>query len=177
MPTETHAPGAGPPQSFEQLGLQSESLGAIQQLRWQAPTPVQARSIPLLRAGKDVAVQAHTGSGKTAAYGIPLLERLDPDRQEAQALVLVPTRELALQVADHLHSLGRGRRARIACVYGGASITAQLETLRQRATVLVATPGRLLDFMNRGAVRLSGVRTVVLDEADRMLDMGFLPDV
>jgi ATP-dependent RNA helicase DeaD len=129
-------------------------------------------------AGRDVAVQAHTGSGKTAAYGLPLVERADPQAHgRPQALVLVPTRELALQVAGHLQALARGRRLRVACVYGGGSVTAQLEQLRRRPHALVATPGRLLDFLGRGAVRLDSARTVVVDEADRMLEVGFLPDV
>lgn len=163
--------------AFEKLALSPTTLQGVRFFRWTSPTPVQLRVIPLLLAGRDVAVQAQTGSGKTAAYGLPLLERLAIPVPHPQALVLVPTRELALQVAEHLRLLGRGRRARVACVYGGASIAAQLEVLRSAPQVLVATPGRLLDFLGRGAVHLGSVRTVVLDEADRMLDMGFLPDV
>jgi ATP-dependent RNA helicase DeaD len=129
-------------------------------------------------SGRDVAVQAQTGSGKTAAYGIPLVERVSTERLRGpQGLVLVPTRELALQVTDHLRALGRGRRLRVACAYGGASVAAQLDALGRRPQLVVATPGRLLDFLGRGAVHLGSVRAVVLDEADRMLDMGFLPDV
>lgn len=164
--------------SFEALGLRPETLDAVRSLGWRAPTPVQLRTVPLLLAGRDVAVQAQTGSGKTAAYGIPLVERTDRSARGApKALVLVPTRELALQVADHLRRLGRGQALRVACVYGGASFSAQRDALRQRPHVVVATPGRLLDFLRQGAVDLGSVRTVVLDEADRMLDMGFLPDV
>ncbi len=163
--------------SFESLKLSPPTLAAVRALGWQAPTPVQLRAVPLLLAGRDVAVQAQTGSGKTAAYGIPLVERLGAQGRCPQALVLVPTRELALQVADHLRRLARGGRMRVACVYGGASLAAQQEALRHGPHVVVATPGRLLDFLGRGAVDLRSARTVVLDEADRMLDMGFLPDV
>ncbi len=163
---------------FEALQLRPEIRDAIRSLGWPSPTPVQLRTIPLLRAGRDVAVQAQTGSGKTAAYGIPLVEHVDPQaRRQPQALVLTPTRELALQVAEHLRALAVGRRLRVACVYGGASMEAQRQALARRPHLLVATPGRLLDFLRRGALQLGDVRTVVLDEADRMLDMGFLPDV
>lgn len=165
------------PASFEALQLSVPTLAAVRALRWQAPTPVQVRAVPLLLAGRDVAVQAQTGSGKTAAYGIPLVERVRASAGGLQGLVLVPTRELALQVGDHLRSLGQGHRVRVARVYGGASMAAQRDALRQHPHVVVATPGRLLDFLRQGVSRLGSVRTVVLDEADRMLDMGFLPDV
>jgi ATP-dependent RNA helicase DeaD len=164
--------------SFEALRLSPQTLEAIRSLGWKSPTPVQVRAIPLMLAGRDVAVQAQTGSGKTAAFGVPLVEGVSAQRvREPQALVLVPTRELALQVTGHLRALGRTRRLRVACAYGGASVASQLESLGRGAHVVVATPGRLLDFLGRGAVRLGSARTVVLDEADRMLDMGFLPDV
>jgi ATP-dependent RNA helicase DeaD len=164
--------------SFEALRLSPQTLEAIRSLGWKSPTPVQVRAIPLMLAGRDVAVQAQTGSGKTAAYGVPLVEGVSAQRvRDPQALVLVPTRELALQVTGHLRALGRTRRLRVACAYGGASVASQLESLGRGAHVVVATPGRLLDLLGRGAVRLGSARTVVLDEADRMLDMGFLPDV
>ncbi|MCL6498546.1 MAG: DEAD/DEAH box helicase [Firmicutes bacterium] len=149
----------------------------MRSLRWEAPTPVQLQAVPLLLAGRDVAVQAQTGSGKTAAYGIPVVERVEPGGEPVQALVLVPTRELALQVGEHLRALARGRPIRFACLYGGGSVGAQLDALRRRPQVVVATPGRLLDFLGRGAVHLGSVRMAVLDEADRMLEVGFLPDV
>ncbi|MER3455727.1 MAG: hypothetical protein C4304_02285 [candidate division GAL15 bacterium] len=164
--------------SFDTLPLSPQTLEGVRRLRWSSPTPVQRRVIPLMVAGRDVAVQAQTGSGKTAAYGLPLVERLDSQGVDhPQALVLVPTRELALQAADHLRVLGCGRRVRVACVYGGASMAAQHEALQARPHVVVATPGRLLDFLGRGSVRLDGVWVTVLDEADRMLEVGFLPDV
>ncbi|MBI3998844.1 MAG: DEAD/DEAH box helicase [Armatimonadetes bacterium] len=143
---------------------------------WTEPTPIQAKVIPHLAAGRDVAGQAQTGSGKTGAFAIPMVERLDRDTRAIQALVLAPTRELALQIADVVRDLG-GQKVRVATLYGGQPIERQLAALRGGVHVAVATPGRLLDHMNRRTVRLDGVRFLVLDEADRMLDMGFLPDV
>ncbi len=132
--------------------------------------------IPKLAAGHDVAGQAQTGSGKTGAFAIPMVERLDRDVRGIQALVLAPTRELALQIADAVRDLG-GPKARVTTLYGGQPIERQLSMLRNGVQVVVATPGRLLDHLNRRTVNLSAVRFLVLDEADRMLDMGFLPDV
>jgi ATP-dependent RNA helicase DeaD len=133
--------------------------------------------IPLMTAGRDLIGQAETGSGKTGAYGIPLAERLAPTTRTVQALILVPTRELALQVADDVRALGRERRLSIAAIYGGHSMTRQIEDLRRGPQIVVATPGRLLDHMQRGTINIGTAGVVVLDEADRMLDMGFLPDV
>jgi ATP-dependent RNA helicase DeaD len=127
--------------------------------------------------GRDLVGQAQTGSGKTGAYGIPLVERIDPQTRDLQALVLVPTRELALQVSDEVRALGRGRGIKVITLFGGQAIERQFADLRRHPHIAVATPGRLLDHMRRGTVSLGRVRTVVLDEADRMLDMGFLPDV
>ncbi|MGH2374698.1 MAG: DEAD/DEAH box helicase, partial [bacterium] len=132
--------------------------------------------IPALRAGHDVAGQAQTGSGKTGAFAIPMIERLDRSVRGVQALVLAPTRELALQIADAVRALG-GPGLRVATLYGGEPIERQLKALRSGVQIVVATPGRLLDHLNRRTVDLSSVRFLVLDEADRMLDMGFLPDV
>jgi ATP-dependent RNA helicase DeaD len=130
-----------------------------------------------MSAGRDLVGQAQTGSGKTGAYGIPLVERLDPQVKTLQALVLTPTRELAVQITDELRGLGRGRGLKVVTLYGGQSIERQFADLRRRPQIAVATPGRLLDHTQRGTVNLSGVHSVILDEADRMLDMGFLPDV
>ncbi len=129
-----------------------------------------------MAAGRDVAGQAQTGSGKTGAFAIPMIEGLNRDARGIQALVLAPTRELALQIADAIRSLGTDK-VRVATLYGGQPIERQLKTLRGGVHIVVATPGRLLDHLNRGSVRLDTVRLLVLDEADRMLDMGFLPDV
>ncbi|MDR7402805.1 MAG: DEAD/DEAH box helicase [Armatimonadota bacterium] len=165
------------PARFGDLVVRPETARAVAALGWTHPTPIQVRVIPLLREGRDVVGQAQTGSGKTGAYGIPLAERLDPARRQGQALVLVPTRELALQVAQDLQALGQPRGLRPAALFGGASMDAQIQELRRGPHLIVATPGRLLDHLRRGTVRLDAAATVILDEADRMLDMGFLPDV
>ncbi|MGQ0549251.1 MAG: DEAD/DEAH box helicase [Armatimonadota bacterium] len=151
-------------------------LRAVSKLGWTEPTPIQVKVIPALRAGHDVAGQAQTGSGKTGAFAIPMLERLERNARGVQALVLAPTRELALQIADAVRTLG-GPGLRVATLYGGEPIERQLKVLRGGVQIVMATPGRLLDHLNRRTVDLSGVRFLVLDEADRMLDMGFLPDV
>jgi len=165
------------PALFGDLILRPETIRAIQALGWQQPTPIQAKVIPLLREGRDLVGQAQTGSGKTGAFGIPLVERLDPAQRVLQALVLVPTRELAVQVTDDLRALGRFRGLAVVTLYGGQAIERQFTDLRKRPHIAVATPGRLLDHVQRGTVRLGTATTVILDEADRMLDMGFLPDV
>ena len=165
------------PALFGDLTLRPETIRAIQALGWQQPTPIQAKVIPLLREGRDLVGQAETGSGKTGAFGIPLVERLDPAQRVLQALVLAPTRELAVQVTDELRALGRFRGLAVVTLYGGQAIERQFTDLRKRPHIAVATPGRLLDHVQRGTVRLGTATTVILDEADRMLDMGFLPDV
>ncbi|MDR7555681.1 MAG: DEAD/DEAH box helicase [Armatimonadota bacterium] len=151
-------------------------LRTLAHLGWTEPTPIQARVIPHLRAGHDVAGQAQTGSGKTGAFGIPLVEHLMRGQRTLRALVLAPTRELALQTTDVLRALG-GPQRRIVALYGGQPIARQIEALRGGAHAVVATPGRLLDHLARRTVCLADVGFLVLDEADRMLDMGFLPDV
>ena len=138
---------------------------------------IQAGSLPFAMAGRDVIGQAQTGSGKTAAFGIPIIERLDPRDGPVQALVLCPTRELAVQVHDELTRLGKRHELRSVAIYGGDSIGRQMEELRQGAHIVVATPGRLGDHIQRRSLTLANVRVCVLDEADRMLDMGFAPDV
>ncbi len=162
---------------FAVFGLSAEVRRAIADLGFEEPSPVQAQAIPLLLQGRDVIAQALTGSGKTAAFGIPMAERLDPTLHAIQALVLTPTRELAVQVADQLYRLGRHRGLRVLPIYGGQPIERQLHALRAGVQVLVATPGRLMDHLRRGSVDLGGTRLAVLDEADEMLNMGFLEDV
>ncbi len=162
---------------FGGLPLRPETLRAIRRLGWQTPTPIQSRVIPLMMQGRDLVGQAQTGSGKTGAYGIPLVDRIDPQTRDLQALVLVPTRELALQVSDEVRALGRDRGIKIVTLFGGLPIERQFADLRRHPHIAVATPGRLLDHLRRGTVSLATITTVVLDEADRMLDMGFLPDV
>ena len=151
-------------------------LRTVAELGFEQTTPIQTGAIPPALLGSDVIGQAHTGSGKTAAFGIPMVERLDPDSDTLQALVLCPTRELAVQVHDDLARLSAGRLRALA-IYGGDSMSRQLDGLRQHPHIVVATPGRLRDHLQRRSISLGGIRIAVLDEADRMLDMGFAPDV
>ena len=163
--------------AFDQFGLRAELVQTATELGFTAPTPIQQAVIPPIVAGRDVIGQAQTGTGKTAAYGLPLLHRLDRQHRGVQALVLAPTRELAIQVAAALEQYGRGVGARVLALYGGQSYQQQLRSLRERVEVVVGTPGRLLDLMEQGNLDLGGVRTVVLDEADEMLSMGFVEDI
>ncbi|MCA1813558.1 MAG: DEAD/DEAH box helicase [Halobacteriales archaeon] len=164
--------------TFASLNLSPITLNALAAMGFETPTPVQSQSIPLLLQGKDLIAQARTGTGKTAAFGIPLVERLARSGPGVQALVLVPTRELALQVTEELAQLAKGTALRVVPVYGGVGFGKQTEDLRRPGSiVVVATPGRLLDHLQQRTVHLGQVRVLVLDEADRMLDMGFLPDV
>ena len=162
---------------FGDLGLSAEVRRAVDDLGFEEPSPVQAQAIPELLAGRDLIAQAMTGTGKTAAFGIPLAERLDPGVQQIQGVVLAPTRELAVQVAEQVYQLGRHRGLRVVPIYGGQPIDRQLRALRAGVQIAVATPGRLMDHMRRGSVDLGRVRMVVLDEADEMLNMGFLEDI
>ena len=169
---------AGADATFEDLGLRPELLSALAALGYEEPTPIQQEAIPPLVEGRDLLGQAATGTGKTAAFALPVLQRLPPTRGTAPvALVLVPTRELAVQVSEALHRYGRELGARVLPVYGGAPILRQLRSLEAGVDVVVATPGRALDLLNRGSLRLGGITTVVLDEADEMLDMGFAEDL
>jgi ATP-dependent RNA helicase DeaD len=164
--------------SFRNLALSHELERAIADLGFEEPTPIQALTIPVIRSGKDVIGQAHTGTGKTAAYGIPLLEGIDPHKRTIQALVLCPTRELAIQVSEELTKLAKYRRGIIILpVYGGQSMERQLSVLARGVQVVIATPGRLLDHIRRRTVSLEQVKYVVLDEGDVMLDMGFIEDI
>jgi ATP-dependent RNA helicase DeaD len=162
---------------FGGLELSEPVARAVEEMAYRDPTEIQAASIPLLLAGRDLMGQAQTGTGKTAAFGIPLVELIDPERPVVQALVLAPTRELAMQISQELTRLARHREIRIATIYGGAPMGPQLLDLKLGAQVVVGTPGRILDHLSRGTMRLGEVRYLILDEADRMLDMGFMPDV
>lgn len=162
---------------FAELNLSEPVLRSLQEMGFEEPTPVQAQAIPSLMAGRDVVAQALTGTGKTAAFGIPLVERVDPTKNVPQAIVLAPTRELAVQVAEHLAVLARYKRIQTLPIYGGQPIDRQLRALRRGVHAIVATPGRLMDHMRRGTVDLSSVRMLILDEADQMLQMGFQEDV
>src|SRR5215472_4555460 len=155
---------------FAALGLSESSLKAIESLGYAAPTPIQDQTVGVLLAGRDVIAQAPTGTGKTAAYGLPIVERLDEDQLEPQALIVVPTRELAIQVSEAMHDLGQYREMVTLPIYGGQPYERQLRALARGVQVVTGTPGRLLDHLGRGTLRLGTVRTVVLDEADEMLD-------
>jgi ATP-dependent RNA helicase DeaD len=164
--------------SFADLPVSRHIHAAVADQGWESPTPIQALALPALLRGEDVVGLAQTGSGKTAAFSIPLIEAIDPKVWGVQALVLVPTRELATQAADELANLSRFEPVRPVVLCGGASIGPQIKALRNRsAAVVVGTPGRVLDHLQRGTLRLGSVHYLVLDEADRMLDMGFAPDV
>ncbi|MEN3354938.1 MAG: ATP-dependent helicase DeaD [Betaproteobacteria bacterium] len=162
--------------TFRGLGLSPEVIAVLEELGYEEPTPIQSQAIPLLLAGRDVLGSAATGTGKTAAFALPLIERLDPKVRAVQGLVLAPTRELAMQVAEAVHRYGH-RRVTVLPIYGGQPIQRQLSGLKRGVQVVVGTPGRVLDHIRRGSLDLSGVRYLVLDEADEMLDMGFIEDI
>lgn len=168
---------------FAALGLSREIVQTLSSLGYEEPTPIQTQAIPPLLAGRDVVGQAATGTGKTAAFALPLIERISSDRSASRAksavraLILVPTRELAMQVAEAIHKYGKSKGARVLPIYGGQSIHQQLVVLKRGVDVVVATPGRALDHIRRKTLDLSELRTVVLDEADEMLDMGFAEDL
>jgi ATP-dependent RNA helicase DeaD len=162
---------------FREFGLSEPVLHSIAAMGFEEPTPIQARAIPVLLEGRDLLAQALTGTGKTAAFGIPLVERIDVKRALPQAVVLTPTRELAVQVAEQISHLGHHREVTLLPIYGGQPIERQLRVLRRGVHAIVATPGRLVDHMNRRTVDLSNVTMLVLDEADQMLDMGFQEDM
>ena len=182
IPPTTDAPDAGTllDGGFSSLGLDPRLLSALSSLGYEEPTPIQLQAIPPLLAGRDVLAQAAAGTGKTAAFALPMLDRLIREGGERKAvfgLVLVPTRELAMQVAEAVHRYGRGTGVRVLAVYGGSSMGLQLRELARGVDVVVATPGRALDHVKRGTLKLSGVKLVILDEADEMLDMGFAEDL
>jgi ATP-dependent RNA helicase DeaD len=162
---------------FAELGLKPELLQALTQLGYEEPTPIQRESIPPIIEGRDLLGQAATGTGKTAAFALPILERLVTGGKAPTALVLVPTRELAMQVSEAIHKYGRALGARVVPIYGGQPIVRQLQVLKHGVDVVVATPGRALDHLNRRTLSFDEIRMVVLDEADEMLDMGFAEDI
>lgn len=164
--------------SFAQLGLSEEILKALEKKGYGYPTRVQEEAIPPLMAWKDVIAKAPTGTGKTFAFGIPMIEHIDPESEAVQGLILAPTRELAIQIGDELRGLlAFYKNIRVAVLYGGANINTQIKALQKKPQIVVATPGRLMDHYNRHTIRFDKVQTVILDEADRMLDMGFFKDV
>ena len=166
------------PKLFTELGLSPELLKAIDKLGFEQASPIQAAAIPVLMSGKDVVGQSQTGSGKTAAFGVPAVEKVDPTKREVQVLILCPTRELAVQVSEEFHKLAFFKRG-INClpIYGGQSYERQFFGLKQGAQIVIGTPGRVMDHMRRGTLRLDTVKMVILDEADVMLNMGFREDI
>ena len=175
---EINGQTVSPQAEYRQLGLSDELLRAIDKKGYVQATPVQAGAIPYFMDWKDVIAKAPTGTGKTFAFGIPMVEHIDPENADVQALVLAPTRELAIQIQDELRDLCAFKEGvRVVCLYGGQPIDRQINQLKKSPQIVVATPGRLMDHMKRRTVRLDKVQTVVLDEADRMLDMGFVRDV
>ena len=162
---------------FGDIEVPATIARALEQMRFAIPTEVQARAIPPLRQGEDLIGQAQTGTGKTAAFGIPIVEKIDPSSDHVQALVLTPTRELCVQVTEEIARIGQFRGVRAVAIYGGSSMDRQIAGLKRGVPVVVGTPGRVLDLIRRGELRLDRVNTVILDEADRMLDMGFIVDV
>ena len=162
--------------TFEELGVSEPLCRAIAELGFENPMPVQEKVIPhLLDKEGDVVALAQTGTGKTAAFGLPVIQRINTDNNVPQALILSPTRELCLQIASDLADFSKYIPAlKVIPVYGGSSIQSQIRSLKEGAQIIVATPGRLIDLINRGVVKLENVHTVILDEADEMLNMGFL---
>ncbi|HEY4707170.1 MAG TPA: DEAD/DEAH box helicase, partial [Thermodesulfobacteriota bacterium] len=163
--------------SFGDFGLSSDLLKAVSSMGFEEPTPIQSKTIPVLLTGKDVIGQAQTGTGKTAAFGIPIIELIDKGVNTVQAIILAPTRELAIQAAEEMNKLGQFKRVHALPVYGGTSIERQIKALAKGVHVVVGTPGRVLDHIERKTLKLKDVRIVVLDEADEMLDMGFIEDI
>lgn len=162
---------------FKELNLSKELLEAVKKSGFEEATPIQAETIPLVLEGKDVIGQAQTGTGKTAAFGLPMLEHIDPRKNQIQGLVISPTRELAIQTQEELFRLGRNKKIRVQAVYGGADIGRQIRALKDHPHIVVGTPGRMLDHIHRHTLKLATVETLVLDEADEMLNMGFLEDI
>jgi len=163
--------------TFPELGIAPELLDAVKSLGFEQPSPIQAEAIPVALTGRDVVGQSQTGSGKTMAFGIPVVQRVDPTQRNVQALILCPTRELAMQVCAEIHKLATFKDIRATPVYGGASYDRQIRALQSGSQIVVGTPGRILDFMERGLIKLDGLKMLVFDEADEMLDMGFSDDI
>lgn len=164
--------------NFEQLGLRPEILKAVKDMGFEETSPIQTKAIPLMMSGADLIGQAQTGTGKTAAFGIPLLEKIDPKNKKLQAIVLCPTRELAIQVAEEIRNLAKYMHGiKVLPIYGGQEIVKQIRSLKSGVQLMIGTPGRVMDHMRRKTIKMSEVQTVVLDEADEMLNMGFREDI
>jgi len=163
--------------TFYDFKINHQIIRAITEMGFEEATPIQSETIPTALSGKDLIGQAQTGTGKTAAFGIPLLEKIDVDSEQIQGIVLAPTRELAVQVAEELNKIGHFKGVRTLPIYGGQDIGRQIKALKKKPHVIVATPGRFMDHMRRRTIRMNGIGTVVLDEADEMLNMGFIEDI
>ena len=161
---------------FGTLELDKKIVAALTEMGFEEPSPIQEATIPLVLEGNDVIGQAQTGTGKTAAFGIPLVQSID-DFKHIQALIMCPTRELAIQVAEEVCKIGRVRRVKALPVYGGQPIERQIRALKSNVQIVIGTPGRLIDHINRGTIKLDHIKFLVLDEADEMLDMGFVDDM
>ena len=163
---------------FEEMGLSEEIQKAVRYMGFEEASPIQAKAIPAMISGIDLIGQAQTGTGKTAAFGIPILEKVDPKLKKLQAIVLCPTRELAIQVADEIRNLSRYMHGiKVLPIYGGQDIVKQIRSLKSGTQIVIGTPGRVMDHMRRKTMKLDFVHTVVLDEADEMLNMGFREDI
>lgn len=163
--------------NFYDLGLSPQTIKALNNMGFEQTTPIQDQAIPVAVAGKDIIGQAQTGTGKTAAFGIPLIEKAELNEDKIQAIVLTPTRELAIQVAEELNKIGQFKGVRALPIYGGQDITRQIKSLKKHPHIIVATPGRFMDHMRRKTIRTQSIKMVVLDEADEMLNMGFIEDI
>ena len=163
---------------FEDLGLRPEIMRAVKKMGFEEASPIQAKAIPVMMSGRDLIGQAQTGTGKTAAFGIPLLEKIDPKNKKLQAIVLCPTRELAIQVAEEIRNLAYYMHGiKVLPIYGGQEIVKQIRSLKGGVHLIIGTPGRVMDHMRRGTIKMEHLHTVVLDEADEMLNMGFREDI
>ena len=163
---------------FDELNLQPQILKGIREMGFEETTPIQSKAIPMVMEGLDVIGQAQTGTGKTAAFGIPLLMKVDPKNKKTQAIVLCPTRELAIQVAEEIRSLAKYMHGiKILPVYGGQDIVKQIRSLKGGTQIIIGTPGRIMDHLRRKTIKCESVNTIVLDEADEMLNMGFREDI
>ncbi|MGD9712137.1 MAG: DEAD/DEAH box helicase, partial [Thermomicrobiales bacterium] len=179
-PSDASGPGDEPESAqptFSDLGLGEAILKSVKDVGYEAPSPIQLITIPALLRGVDVIAQAQTGSGKTAAFGLPIIERMDGRDRHVQALILTPTRELAIQVAEALHKYGKQKHIETLPIYGGQPYERQFRGLQRGPQIVVGTPGRVMDHMRRGTLNLDHIRFFVLDEADEMLDMGFIEDI
>jgi len=163
--------------TFGDIELSKKVLAAVGDMGFEEPSPIQSQTIPLMMEGFDVVGQAQTGTGKTAAFGIPTIEKIKEGSRHIQALVLTPTRELAIQIAEEFNKIGKYKRVKTLPIYGGQSIDRQIRSLKYGVQIVVGTPGRLLDHIRRGTIKLGNVKTLILDEADEMLDMGFIDDI